>query len=63
MDSEPHTPPSERFDWFEQLDELLREEDIVLEALKHGVNAGNLTQDDMDNYLYEYIRHRFEKPM
>lgn len=51
------------FEYFEQLDQLLKEEDIVLEGLKHAVAAGNLEQSEMDEYLYEYIRHRFEKPM
>ena len=51
------------FEYFEQLDQLLKEEDIVLEGLKHAVAAGNMDQQTMDEYLYEYIRHRFEKPM
>jgi hypothetical protein len=63
MNSEPHTPPSERFDWFEQLDELLKEESVILEGLKQAVENNWLSQEEADDNLYAYITHRFEKPM
>ena len=54
---------NEHLDWFETLDEFLDEQDIVLQALKHGLTAGNLSQEDYQEYAQEYIKHRFEKPM
>ncbi len=54
---------NEHLDWFENLDEFLDEQDIVLQALKHAVHAGNLTEAEAQEYRNEYIKHRFEKPM
>ncbi len=54
---------SKTFEWFENLDQFIDEQDIVLEALKHAVHAGNLTEEEAQEYRTAYIRNRFEKPM
>ncbi len=51
------------FEWFDRLDEFIDEQDIVLEALKHGLAAGNITSEEAEEYRNAYIRNRFEKPM
>jgi hypothetical protein len=54
---------NEHLDWFETLDEFIDEQDIVLDALKHGLAAGNISEDEAEEYRNAYIRNRFEKPM
>jgi hypothetical protein len=54
---------SKTFEWFDKLDQFLDEQDIVLDALKHGLTAGNINEDEYQEYAQEYIKHRFEKPM
>ncbi len=54
---------NEHLDWFENLDEFIDEQDIVLNALKHGIAAGNISEQEAEEYRNEYIKHRFEKPM
>lgn len=53
---------SKTFEWFEHLDEFIEEQDIVLDALKHGIAANNLTEEEAQEYAQAYIRNRFNKP-
>lgn len=55
-----HISTAERFKWFEGLDELLDEENIVLDALKRAVNNGNMTPDDAKDNLETYIDYRLK---
>ena len=58
---------NEHLEWFDKLDQFIDEQDIVLDALKHGLAAGNLTTDEAEEYAQaytqSYIKNRFEKPM
>jgi hypothetical protein len=49
---------SNHFEWFENLDDLLKEEEIVLEGLKKAVEEGWMTQDELEENIEAYHHGR-----